>query len=335
MNKEITLSIVVPIYNEELNLQIFYERLVSVINKIGYQYEFIFVNDGSIDNSIFILQELHKRDYKVKIINLSRNFGKEIALTAGLDCSSGDAVIPIDADLQDPPEVIYELIKKWQEGYDVVYAIRKKRIGDSVIKKVSTHLFYRLISKLCRIEIPRDTGDFRLMSKQVIEAMRQLREQHRFMKGLFSWVGFKQTGIVYSRDPRYAGKSSFNYWRLLHFAIEGITSFSFIPLQISSYVGLLVALFAIFYGIYITILTLVKGNPVPGYPSLMISILFLGGIQLISLGAIGEYIGRIYNESKNRPLYLIKSKFGFSENQIDNFYEENYGRQNLLKNGRS
>jgi polyisoprenyl-phosphate glycosyltransferase len=306
-------SIIVPVFNESSNIMEFYFRVTRVMNQTNYGYEVVFINDGSKDDTLDKLQGICEKDQRIKIIDLSRNFGKEIALTAGLDNCRGDAVIPIDADLQDPPEVILELLAKWEEGYDVVYATRTKRDGESSLKKVTAHLFYRFIKRLTPIPIPQDTGDFRLISRKVVNALKELREQHRFMKGLFSWVGFRQTSISYQRDPRFAGKTNFNYWKLWNFALEGITSFSFMPLQVATYLGFAISLFAMAFAFYLFITTLLNGNPVPGYPSLMVAILFLGGIQLTTLGIIGEYIGRIYNESKRRPLYFVKDMIGLEE----------------------
>lgn len=308
-----TISIIVPMYNEEENIDMFYRRLVRILLEMGEPYEIVCVNDGSRDSTAAVLYTLHGKDPHVKVINLSRNFGKEIALTAGLDYCTGEAVIPIDADLQDPPELIPELVAKWREGFDVVYATRIQRYGEGWFKKISARAFYRLAGGLSNVNIPRDTGDFRLMSRPVVEALKQLREQHRFMKGLFSWVGFKQTSIYYNRDPRFAGHTKWNYWKLWNFALEGITSFSYAPLQVATYTGLFISFSAFIYASYLFISTLVYGNPVPGYPSLMVAILFLGGVQLFTLGVIGEYIGRIYNESKRRPLYFVREAQGFSE----------------------
>jgi polyisoprenyl-phosphate glycosyltransferase len=308
-------SIIVPVFNESSNIMEFYFRVTRVMNQTGYGYEVVFINDGSKDDTLNKLQDLREKDHHIKIINLSRNFGKEIALTAGLDNCHGEAVIPIDADLQDPPEVIVELLAKWEEGYDVVYATRTMRDGETSMKKVTAHLFYKFIKKLTPIPIPQDTGDFRLMSRKVVNALKELREQHRFMKGLFSWVGFRQTSISYRREPRFAGKSKFNYWKLWNFAIEGITSFSFRPLQVATYLGFSISLFAIAFAFYLFITTLLKGNPVPGYPSLMVAVLFLGGVQLTTMGIIGEYIGRIYNESKRRPLYFVQDMIGLEESK--------------------
>jgi glycosyltransferase involved in cell wall biosynthesis len=307
------MSIIVPMYNEGENVNVFYEKLTEILVSHSYDYEIICINDGSKDDTMERLRSLANRDRRIKVINLSRNFGKEIAMSAGLKYSKSDIVIPIDADLQDPPEVIPLLIEKWKEGYDVVYATRIKRDGETWLKKATAHTFYRIMGKMTRFEIPADTGDFRLMTKQVVEALNQLPEQHRFMKGLFSWVGFKQTSVTYYREPRYAGKSSFNYWKLWNFAIEGITSFSFAPLQFATYLGLLIAVLSLVYATYLVIATVTLGNPVPGYPSLMVAILFFGGVQLITLGVIGEYIGRIYNESKRRPLFLVKEELNIDD----------------------
>lgn len=308
----VTLSIVVPLYNESANIQPFYERLAAALGALGETSEIIFVNDGSEDDSVEQLLRLHKQDSRVKIVDLSRNFGKEVALTAGMDQASGEAVIPIDADLQDPPELIRALVAKWREGLDVVYATRIEREGESWFKQFTAALFYRVIGWLANIDIPKNTGDFRLLSRPAVDALKQLREHHRFMKGLFSWVGFKQASVPYRRDARFSGNSKWNYWRLLNLAIEGITSFSYVPLQLATLFGLVAAIFAFSFGAYILIDTLLYGNPVRGYASLMVVITFLGGVQLICLGIIGEYLARTYSESKQRPLYLVRRTFGFT-----------------------
>jgi len=307
------ISIVVPLYNETENLDEFYTRIKNVINLSGLACELIFVNDGSRDNTLEHAKHLHANDPTVKIINLSRNFGKEIALSAGLDYTTGDAVVVIDADLQEPPELIPEMVKKWQEGFDVVYAVRKKRGREPLIKTLSAYLFYRVMKKISRVEIPVDTGDYRLMSRRAVDALIRVREQHRFMKGLFAWIGYKQTGIYYEREERHGGSTSFSLWRLWNFAVDGITSFSFVPLQLSSLIGLIIASFSVLFAFYILIETLIFGNAVPGYPSLMVAVLFLGGVQLISIGIIGEYIARIYGESKQRPLYFVQDFIGFEK----------------------
>ncbi|MEK4004130.1 glycosyltransferase family 2 protein [Paenibacillus sp. FSL H3-0333] len=309
---EFKLSLIVPMYNEQDNIETFFKSIKSTMLEHSYNYEILCINDGSKDNTLPLLRDLAQIDNHIKVIDLSRNFGKEIAMSAGFKYASGDAIIPIDADLQDPPSIIPLLVNKWIEGYDVVYATRSKREGETVFKKMTAHMFYRVITKLTRINIPEDTGDFRLMSRQVVDALNQLPEHHRFMKGLFSWVGFKQTSVTYQREARFAGKTSFNYWKLWNFALEGITSFSFAPLQFASYLGFFVSITSFVYMLYLIFNTIFYGNPVAGYPSLMVAILFFGGIQLITLGIIGEYIGRIYNETKRRPLFLVREEINIS-----------------------
>ena len=300
------LSVVVPAYNEAEVLPEFHRRLSQTLDELDLVSEIIYVNDGSKDATADILRSLQKDDPRVAIVDLSRNFGKEIAMTAGLDYAAGDAVVVIDADLQDPPELIPELVKYWREGYDDVYARRSSRDGESFIKRATAHLFYRLLHALSNVNIPPDTGDFRLLSRRAVDSLKQLREQHRFMKGLFNWVGFDRKEVFYQRDPRGAGKSKWNYWRLWNFALEGITSHTTAPLRLASYLGFVVALFAFVYALYMAYDKLVHGNPVAGYPSLMVTLLFLGGVQLITLGVIGEYLGRMFDESKRRPLYFVK-----------------------------
>ena len=302
---EPTFSVVVPIFNEADGLSEFHQRLSGVMTPLG-PWEVIYVNDGSSDLSLKILADLHATDPHVAYLNLSRNFGKEIALTAGLEHAKGQAIIVIDADLQDPPELIPELVNGWLEGYDTVYAQRRERNGDSWMKRLTASAFYRVVERISHVPIPRDTGDFRLMSRRVVTAVLQFREQHRFMKGVFAWVGFPSKAVQYDRAPRHAGCSKWSYWKLWNFAIEGITSFTLMPLKIATYLGLLVSLLAVMYALFIIILTLFYGNPVAGYPSLLTIILFLGGVQLMTLGVIGEYLGRIFNETKGRPLYLVE-----------------------------
>ncbi len=310
------LSLIVPVYNESSNLDLFYERVLKVLKPLNLSYEILFIDDGSKDDSLEKLLEIRGRDSNVKVVQFSRNFGKEIAVSAGLDLAEGKAAIPIDADLQDPPELIPSLLEKWKEGYDVVYAKRTKRMGESWLKRWTASLFYRLIAKMTNIDIPEDAGDYRLLSRAAVEQLKRLRERHRFMKGLFTWVGFKQTAVFFERDPRYSGKTKWNYWKLWNFAIEGITSFSYIPLQAASYLGLLVSVFAFFYGVFIIAFKLLHGIAVPGYASLMAAVLFLGGIQLLTLGILGEYIGRIYDEVKQRPLYVIHKTYGFDNPEV-------------------
>jgi glycosyltransferase involved in cell wall biosynthesis len=306
---QVTLSIIVPIYNEELVLPEFHRRLTAVLDKNNINAEINYINDGSKDGTKSIILALRKNDPRVALIDLSRNFGKEIAMTAGLNYSKGSAVVVIDADLQDPPELIPELMQRWQEGYDVVYAKRTSREGESFLKKATSHLFYRAIKKLNQVDIPVDTGDFRLLSRRAVEALNLLPENHRFMKGLFAWIGFPQIAVEYKRDPRFAGDTQWNYWELWDFALEGITSFTIAPLKVASYVGLTVAFGSFLYAIWIIYKTLTFGDPVTGFPTLIIVILFLGGLQLMTLGIIGEYLGRMFNETKRRPLYFVQDYY--------------------------
>jgi polyisoprenyl-phosphate glycosyltransferase len=301
------LTIVVPAYNEQEVLPEFHRRVTKAISNLPLDYEILYINDGSTDSTLKVLAELRKGDPHVAIVDLSRNFGKEIALSAGLDHARGDAVVVIDADLQDPPELIPELVSAWRDGYDVVYATRSAREGESLMKRATAHLFYRAIQGVSRFKIPQDTGDFRLLSRRAVNALKQFREQHRFMKGLFAWIGYPQKSVPYRRDPRFSGETKWNYWKLWNFAIEGITSFTIAPLKIAMYLGLIVALGSFGYGAFIIIRTLLFGNPVAGYPSLMVVILFLGGVQLVALGVIGEYLGRMFDETKGRPLYLVNA----------------------------
>ena len=305
MTRDATLSVVVPAYNEEEVLVVFHQRLSAVLRSLELRYEIVYVNDGSRDGTAEVIAALRDQDPCVAMVDLSRNFGKEIALSAGLDHARGDAVVVIDADLQDPPEFIPKLVEKWDEGYDVVYAKRIAREGETFLKKATAHAFYRLIQRISHVKIPADTGDFRLLSRRAVDALMQLREQHRFMKGLFAWIGYPQVAVPYRRDPRLAGQTKWNYWRLWNFALEGITSFTTAPLKLASYVGLVTALAAFAYGVVIIVKTLLYGNRVAGYPSLMAVILFLGGIQLLSIGVMGEYLARTFDETKGRPLYLV------------------------------
>lgn len=301
------LSVVVPAFNEEAVIGEFHRRTLAVLRSLPFACELIYVNDGSSDRTADLVREFARQTDCVALIDLSRNFGKEAAMTAGLDHAAGDAVVIIDADLQDPPELIPELIRVFRtDACDVVYAQRASRSGETFLKKASAHLFYRVMGRLTGFAIPHDTGDFRLMSRQAVDALRRLREHHRFMKGLFAWIGFRQMALVYDRDPRFAGTSKFNYWRLWNFSLEGITSFTTAPLKVATYVGLVTALGAALYGLGIIVSTLVLGSPVPGYPSLLVVVLFLGGLQLLTLGIIGEYLGRVFNESKQRPLYFVR-----------------------------
>lgn len=304
------ISLVIPCHNEAENLSALYVRVRAVMDTLDESWETVCVNDGSTDDTLEQLLALHEEDPRIVVIDLSRNFGKEAALTAGLDHARGECAIPLDADLQDPPEFIPDLLAKWREGYDVVNAVRLSRDGESWLKRASAHAFYRVITRMSAVDIPADTGDFRLLSRPVLDALKTLTERRRFMKGLFAWVGFRTTSIYYRREPRHAGKTKWNYWRLWNFAVEGITSFSQVPLQLAAYLGFFVSLLAFLYAIWLVISTLVYGNSVKGYPSMMVTLLFLGGVQLMALGVIGEYLGRIYEESKQRPVYLVRQTWG-------------------------
>lgn len=301
------LSVIVPAYNEAEVLPQLHDRLTAVLAGLDMAAEIIYVNDGSRDATSSVLQALAGQSPQVAVIELSRNFGKEMAMTAGLDHAEGDAVILIDADLQDPPELIPELIRHWRQGHDVVNARRTQRHGETAFKKFTAHAFYRIMRRMSgRVHIPEDVGDFRLLSRRAVLALRRLREQHRFMKGLFAWIGYPQISIPYERDARLAGNSKWGYWKLWNFALDGITSFTNGPLIIATYLGLITALAAFAYALWIIWDTLVHGNPVQGYPSLMVVMLFLGGVQLMSIGIIGEYLGRMFDEAKGRPLYLVQ-----------------------------
>ena len=301
------ISILIPAYNEQEVLEPLYHRLGKLANdNKSYEFEFLFINDGSRDKTLQLIKEYAAEDDRVAYVDFSRNFGKEIAMIAGLDYATGDAVVIIDADLQDPPELIPEMIGYWEEGYDDVYAKRKSRAGESWLKKATSKLYYRLLQRATHIEIQQDTGDFRLLDRKCVEALKQLRESQRYTKGMFSWIGFKKKAISYERDPRAAGVTKWNYPKLINFAIDGLTSFTTAPLRISSIMGFIVSFIAFIYIIIIVVRTLLFGIESAGYPSLMAVILFLGGVQLLSLGIIGEYIGRIFNETKGRPLYFVE-----------------------------
>lgn len=305
MNKLIT--VMVPAYNEEKVIEQFYSRMNIVTESISrYEFEILFINDGSTDETLSIIKQLRENDHRISYLDLSRNFGKEVAMLAGFDYAKGDAVVTIDADLQDPPEVIIDMIDYWEQGYEDIYAKRSNRQGETWLKKWTSKTFYRLLKKTTNIPIQEDTGDFRLLDRRCVNALRQLRESQRYTKGLFSWLGFKKKEILFSRDPRAAGETKWNYRKLFNLAIEGITSFTTYPLKLSSYLGIFISLGAFVYMFFVIIKTLVYGASVSGYPSLMSVMLFLGGIQLLSLGVIGEYLGRIFNETKRRPVYLVQ-----------------------------
>ena len=304
------ISIVCPFYNEEDAIPAFFSRVLPIMRRIDEGYEIICVNDGSVDGTLESLLKERDGDGQIRVVDLSRNFGKEAALTAGLEAAGGDAAIIIDADLQDPPELIPDLISGWREGYDVVLGRRADRSTDSLAKRLTARLFYRVHNMISDVPLPENVGDFRLLDKKVIETLKRLPERRRFMKGLFAWVGFKTKTIEYKREPRCTGTSKFGGWRLLNFAIEGITSFSTAPLRVWTYLGLGIAVVAFLYALYIIWRTLMYGVDVPGYASLLTVVLFLGGVQLIGLGVLGEYLGRAYSESKQRPVYVVRKIYG-------------------------
>ena len=304
------LSIVVPLYNEEGNVAPLVERILAVVGRLegAPSYEIILVNDGSTDRTLErIRDELARREHIV-MVNLSRNFGHQLAASAGMDIAAGDAVILMDGDLQDPPELIAEFVAKWREGYDVVYAVRRTRKGESPFKLFTARLFYRIIKRLTKVSIPVDTGDFRLMSRRVVDALKRSPERHRFLRGMVSWVGYNQVGITYDRDERHSGSTKYPLTKMFRFAIDGITSFSDVPLRFASYLGFISSAVAFVYALIVIAYKLFSLHPpgyTPGWASTIVAVLFLGGVQLISLGILGEYIGRIYDEVKGRPLYLI------------------------------
>jgi glycosyltransferase involved in cell wall biosynthesis len=304
------ISILIPTYNEEKNLETLYHRLGKLAdNTKDYQFEFLFSVDGSTDKTAEIIKDFSEKDERVKYVILSRNFGKETGMIAGFDHVSGDAVVIIDADLQDPPELIPNMIKHWENGYDDIYARRREREGETWFKMLTAHGYYWLMSKLTKsqlIQIPPNTGDFRLLDRRCVEALKQLRESERYTKGMFSWIGYKKKEILYDRDPRHAGEIQQNYRKLFNLAFDGITSFSTTPLRVSSFFGIIVSLAAFVYLLEIIFKAIFFGIDVAGYPSLMAVLLFLGGVQLLSLGIIGEYVGRIFKETKHRPLYFVE-----------------------------
>ncbi|RWZ59062.1 glycosyltransferase [Halobacillus fulvus] len=318
MNRK-TITILIPAFNEEESIEQLYSRLNDVTSEIyNYQFELLFVNDGSQDRTMPMIKELRDNDARVSYVDLSRNFGKETAMIAGFDHAQGDAVIILDADLQDPPELIPEMIEYWEQGYDDVYAKRRSRKGETFMKKATAGLFYKVLKKMSQVPIQENTGDFRLLDRRCVEAIKQIRETQRYTKGMFSWVGYKKKEILFDRDPRLSGETKWNYGKLVDLAIEGVTSFTTAPLRFSSLMGMTVSLFAFLYMIWIIVKTIAFGEPVEGYPSLMSVILFIGGIQLIVLGIIGEYLGRVFNETKNRPLYFVDE---YNDERVSNHSE--------------
>jgi glycosyltransferase involved in cell wall biosynthesis len=313
---QIRYSIVAPCYNEEKSLPELYRRLKEVMEQTGEPWELVLVNDGSADRTAELMRELRATDSRVHYIDFARNFGHQIAVTAGMDYAQGDAVVLIDADLQDPPELILEMIEKWQEGYQVVYAVRSERKGESWFKLVTAKVFYRLIYRITEVDIPLDTGDFRLMDRKVIEAIKQMKERHRFIRGMTSWVGFRQTGVSYVRQERFAGETKYPFRKMFRFAMNAITGFSYLPLQLATYLGFTIATLSGLGAIGVVIARLFgdpNNQPFFGQATTLVMVLFLGGVQLISLGIIGEYLGRIYDEVKERPMYVVNETVGFEQ----------------------
>jgi dolichol-phosphate mannosyltransferase len=310
---KIRYSVVAPCWNEEGNLHELYHRITEVMDKTADTWELVLINDGSTDRTGELMKELHAKDPRVHYIQFARNFGHQIAVTAGMDYAQGEAVILIDADLQDPPELILEMIKKWKEGYEVVYAVRSERKGETWFKLLTARLFYRLIYRITDVNIPLDTGDFRLMDRKVVNQMKRMREHHRFIRGLTSWIGFKQTGVYYVREERFAGETKYPLRRMIRLAITAITGFSIFPLQLATFMGFVIAGLSGLAILIAIIARLSGGQAFEGQATTLVMVLFLGSIQLISLGIIGEYLGRIYDEVRARPLYIVHEAVGFEE----------------------
>jgi glycosyltransferase involved in cell wall biosynthesis len=326
MAESIELSIVVPMYNEAAVIGLFFDRITRVLASITGAYEIVCVNDGSIDDTSERLLKAHHENPRIKIVNLTRNFGKEAALTAGIEHASGRAVIPIDADLQDDPELIPQMVDKWREGNDIVVAVRSERDEDSVLKRLTANGFYRVMGRLSEVPILPHAGDFRLMDRRVIAALKHLPERTRFMKGLFAWTGFRQAVVTYSRQARAAGSSKWRYWKLWNFALDGITAFTTLPLRIWTYLGVLTAVLAFIYASYIIANTLIFGVDVPGYASIIVILLFFNGLNMLSLGILGEYLARVYAEVKQRPIYLVRDRYGFEEHDFEEHDREHPAR---------
>lgn len=317
----VTLSLIVPVKDEEEAIAPFLSRVIPILARLfpdgggdrgGGDWEILFVDDGSTDATLAAILAGHGADRRVRCVSFSRNFGKEAALSAGLDHASGKAVVPLDVDMQDPPEVIGAMLDKWREGYEVVYGVRRNRATDSLPKRLTADLYYRAHNYLSSDKIPEHAGDFRLLDRKVVDVIRRMPERNRFMKGLFAWSGFRQTAVFYDRAPRAVGETKFRYWKLWTLALDGITSASTMPLRVWSYVGVVIAVLALLYALVVVFRTMVFGSDVPGYPSMMAAILFLGGLQLISLGVLGEYVGRILVETKRRPLYVVRDRIGLA-----------------------
>lgn len=308
------ISIIVPVYNEESVVAEFYKRAVLAMESISESaFEIIFVNDGSEDNTSDIIKKLHKKDNRIKLVSFSRNFGHQIAITAGLRYSKGDAVVIIDVDLQDPPELIPKMLEKWKDGYEIVYAVREKREGETLFKRITAYMFYRLLRLITKEDLKSDSGDFRLLGRKAVNVFNQLNEKNRYVRGLIHWIGFKQCQITYQRKERFSGHTKYTFRKMLKFALDGITSFSHLPLRLASYFGLFVSFVCFLYLIHVVALKLLTNAPIGGWTSLITVILFIGGIQLVTIGIMGEYIGRVFDETKNRPLYIVDENVGFEE----------------------
>ena len=303
------LSLVVPVFNEEESIDLYLDTVPPLMERDGFRFEIVFVNDGSRDNTLAHLLDRAALDRRLRIVNLSRNFGKEAALTAGIDHARGDVIVPMDIDLQDPPELIGPFMARWREGYDVVYGVRTQRTWDTAAKRLSANWFYRVFNSMSPVRIPENVGDFRLVDRRAVEVLRQLPERNRFMKGLFAWVGFNAVGVPYERPQRAAGSSKFNLWRLWNFALDGVVSFSTAPLRAWFYVGVVIAAISVLYALFIITRVLIFGIDTPGYASLLIAVLLMGAIQLLSLGIIGEYLGRLFLEVKGRPIYVVEGVY--------------------------
>jgi glycosyltransferase involved in cell wall biosynthesis len=312
---DLQLSVIVPVKDEEQAIVPFVARVAPILDNLFADgaWEILFIDDGSEDSTLAAIGAAHRRERRVRALSLSRNFGKEAALSAGLDHADGKAVVPMDVDLQDPPEVIGEMLAKWREGYEVVYGVRRDRSTDTLPKRLTADLYYRAHNYLSDDKIPEHAGDFRLLDRSVVEVIRRMPERNRFMKGLFAWSGFRQAAVEYDREPRTVGKTKFRYWKLWTLAVDGITSASTMPLRIWSYIGVVIAFLSLLYAGFLIVRTLITGIDLPGYASMMVATLFFGGLQLISLGVLGEYVGRILVETKQRPIYVVREKIGFDE----------------------
>ncbi len=312
------LSLIVPVFNEDESIDIFLDAVEPYLDGAGLRFEIVFVNDGSRDNTLAHLLDRSARDSRVKVVNLSRNFGKEAALTAGIDQAQGDILIPMDIDLQDPPDLFKPFIARWREGYDIVYGVRSARDTDTLAKRVSASWFYWAFNSMSPVRIPANVGDFRLIDRRAVEVLRRLPERNRFMKGLFAWVGFNAIGVPYERPRRAAGSSKFNLWRLWNFALDGVVSFSTVPLRVSFYTGVVIAVVAVLYALFILGRVLLFGVDTPGYASLLVVVLLMGAIQLVSIGIVGEYLGRLFLEVKGRPIYVVEGVYEKGESRRPN-----------------